>query len=57
MVNLAMENSIKGNSCEQLKRGTTMARNRDRTRKKKKKKRKIQKSEKSMSDRNRGMYQ
>ena len=38
MVNLAMENSIKGNSCEQLKRGTTMARNRDRTRKKKKEK-------------------
>ena len=40
MVNLAMENSIKGNSCEQLKRGTTMARNRDRTRKKKKRKEK-----------------
>ena len=35
-----MENSIKGNSCEQLKRGTTMARNRDRTRKKKKRKEK-----------------
>ena len=35
-----MENSIKGNSCEQLKRGTTMARNRDRTRKKKKRKKK-----------------
>ena len=35
-----MENSIKGNSCEQLKRGATMARNRDRTRKKKKRKEK-----------------
>ena len=40
MVNLVMENSIKGNSCEQLKRGTTMARNRDRTWKKKKRKEK-----------------
>ena len=52
-----MENSIKGNSCEQLKRGTTMARNRDRTRKKKKTQKKTQKSEKSKSDRNRGMHQ
>ena len=47
MVNLAMENSIKGNSCEQLKRGTTMARNRDRTRKKKKRKEKYKNQRKA----------
>ena len=42
-----MENSIKGNSCEQLKRGTTMARNRDRTRKKKKRKEKYKNQRKA----------
>ena len=47
MVNLAMENSIKGNSYEQLKRGTTMARNRDRTRKKKKRKEKYKNQRKA----------